>query len=514
MSPLGQGGLSGPSAPALAPADLAWVCDLVRAETAVVLDASKEYLVASRLLPLARRGGFPDVGAYVSRMRSASPADRWELVEAMTTNETSWFRDVEPFTYLRTSLLPALATASRSTRSLRVWSAACSTGQEPYTIAMLAADAPELRGFRTEILATDVDRTALERARSATYSQMEVGRGLPADMVARHLERAGMQWRVREEVRSAVRFSELNLARPFPERGRFDVIFCRNVLIYFDTATKQQVLERLHSVLAPDGVLVLGAAETTLGISGSWARVEGSRAALYRPLGGSASAPVAPAPPAQAPVGARTGAGRPWGTPAAGRVLPPASPLPPQPSRLGARPPAGSSLGGSLGGSSLGSPRAGSSLGASTPGASAPGGTARRDPHLGSPSAGLLPRTTAPPPRAARPVVPPRAAPSSGTAEPWSAGAPPIRAAPPSAAAWPPSTRPSRPSVVPPAGDGARPPTAGTTRLPGTGATGLPEPGAARPPVAGYARPPVPRTEKPRAGRQPGSSRPDSGGSR
>ncbi|WP_298988718.1 protein-glutamate O-methyltransferase CheR [uncultured Pseudokineococcus sp.] len=323
--------MSAPAAPSLSPADLAWVCEVVRAETAVVLDASKEYLVTSRLLPLARRAGLADVGSYVARARAGSAADRWELVEAMTTNETSWFRDVEPFTYLRERLLPELA-AARPGRSLRVWSAACSTGQEPYTIAMLLADAPELRGFRTEVLATDVDRTALERARSATYSQMEVGRGLPADLVARHLERAGLQWRVREPVRSCVRFAELNLARPFTERGRFDVVFCRNVLIYFDTVTKQQVLDRIHQVLAPDGVLVLGAAETTLGVSSAWTRVEGSRAALYRPAGASSSAGSSPA--GSSPTGSGAAGGGRLG------AVPTSAPAPVSGPLLAARPPA------------------------------------------------------------------------------------------------------------------------------------------------------------------------------
>ena len=456
-------------APVLAPADLAWVCDVVRAETAVVLDASKEYLVASRLLPLARRAGAADVPAYVARMRTASPAARWELVEAMTTNETSWFRDVEPFTYLRTSLLPALAAARSSTRSLRIWSAACSTGQEPYTIAMLLADAPELRGFRTEVLATDVDRTALARARAGTYSRMEVGRGLPADVLARHLEQTGGQWRVREAVRSAVRFSELNLARPFPDRGRFDVVFCRNVLIYFDTATKQQVLERLHAVLAPDGVLVLGAAETTLGVSTSWARVDGSRAALYRPLAtGSGSAPTGTgaARPAQAPA-------RPWGASPTGRgVAPPAtSASPAPPSRRPAAPPA--------------------------PGTGAP-------------------RTAAPPPRAAPPVLPPH---------PVTPRAAPPRAAPPRAA----TPRAAPPRVVPPRAAPARPAAAPSTRAAATTTSAWtpqrPVRPSAPPPGLVSTRPPVPRREPTRpdtgrpdtgraGGRPTGSARPDSGGDR
>jgi len=482
-------------APVLAPADLAWVCDVVRAETAVVLDASKEYLVASRLLPLARRAGAADVPDYVARMRTASPAARWELVEAMTTNETSWFRDVEPFTYLRTSLLPALAAARSSTRSLRIWSAACSTGQEPYTIAMLLADAPELRGFRTEVLATDVDRTALARARAGTYSRMEVGRGLPADVLARHLEHTGAQWRVREAVRSAVRFSELNLARPFPDRGRFDVVFCRNVLIYFDTATKQQVLERLHAVLAPDGVLVLGAAETTLGVSTSWARVDGSRAALYRPLAtGSGSAPTGTgaARPAQAPA-------RPWGASPTGRgVAPPAtSASPAPPSRRPAAPPA----------PGTGAPRTAAPPPRAAPPVLPPHPvTPRAAPPRAAPPRAAPPRAATP--RAAPPrVVPPRAAPARPAA------APPTRAAATTTSAWTPQ-RPVRPSAAPPPGPvSTRPPV--PRREPTRPDTGRPDTGRPDTGRPDTGRPDTGRPDTGRAGGRPtGSARPDSGGDR
>ncbi|MEJ5888547.1 CheR family methyltransferase [Pseudokineococcus marinus] len=493
--------MSAPASPSLSPADLAWVCEVVRAETAVVLDASKEYLVTSRLLPLARRAGLADVGAYVARARAGSAADRWELVEAMTTNETSWFRDVEPFTYLRERLLPELA-AARPGRSLRVWSAACSTGQEPYTIAMLLADAPELRGFRTEVLATDVDRTALERARSATYSQMEVGRGLPADMVARHLERAGLQWRVREPVRSCVRFAELNLARPFTERGRFDVVFCRNVLIYFDTATKQQVLDRIHQVLAPDGVLVLGAAETTLGVSAAWTRVEGSRAALYRPAGASSSGASSSVSSSSAGSGA-AGGGRLGAAPAPAPVSGPllaARPPAPAPLRLPApaRPPA--------------VPAA-----ALLPGAAEP----RR-----TPAGEALPRPVAPRPAAGQAVPPSPLAPGRVPATRSGTAAPPSRPGsvlPGSAFPNPAGSRPAGP-------DGSRPaPTQPV--VPGSPRRLLAPPPGGRPPAPPpRAAPPHPsaaasRTDarpdarthptsaRPRTA-APGGPRPDSGGTR
>ncbi|MEJ5944022.1 protein-glutamate O-methyltransferase CheR [Pseudokineococcus basanitobsidens] len=282
----------------LPPADLAWVRGLVHAETAVVLDASKEYLVLSRLAPLARRRGLPDVAAYVAAVRAGPAQGRWDLVEAMTTNETSWFRDVDPFTHLERVTLPALAAARPPGAALRVWSAACSTGQEPYSVAMLLVDAPALAGRRVEVLASDVDRTALGRTRDGSYSALEVARGLPPALRDRHLERCGDRWRVRERVRSLVRCAEVNLARPLPALGTFDVVLCRNVLIYLDAATRRRVLAGVHDLLAPDGLLVLGAAETTLGVSGSWARVEGGRAALFRPLPGAGARDPGAAVPA------------------------------------------------------------------------------------------------------------------------------------------------------------------------------------------------------------------------
>ena len=259
-----------------------FVRELVRAESAIVLETGKEYLVESRLVPLARAAGHPSVDAYVAELSTRrTPAALKQVVEALTTNETSWFRDSDPFTALRQSVFPALAKA-RPNRTLRVWAGACSSGQEPYSIVMTALDTPELAGWRIELLATDLSEEMLDRARAGEYSQLEVNRGLPATTMVRHFERAGLNWRINRSIRDRVEFRQLNLTRPFPPMGRFDVVFLRNVLIYFDLPTKRDVLKRVRQVMAPDGYLFLGAAEMTMGVDDAWERVPAGRSSVYR----------------------------------------------------------------------------------------------------------------------------------------------------------------------------------------------------------------------------------------
>ena len=261
----------------------AFVQQLVRNESAIVLDAGKEYLVESRLLPLAREAGAASVDEYVAELvRRRSPLALKQVVEALTTNETSWFRDSEPFVALRTTVLPTLA-AARGGRRLRIWCAACSTGQEPYSVAVTALETPQTAAAGVEVLGTDLSEEVLARARRAEYSQLEVNRGLPATTLVRHFERVGVSWRVSPAITSSVSFRTLNLIRPFPAVGRFDVVFLRNVLIYFDTPTKADILRRVRQVLAPDGYLFLGAAEMTMGIDDGWERLPGGRSSIYRP---------------------------------------------------------------------------------------------------------------------------------------------------------------------------------------------------------------------------------------
>ena len=171
---------------------------------------------------------------------------------------------------------------SRPNRQLRIWAAACSSGQEPYSIVMTAMDTPELAGWQVDVLATDLSQEMLDRARAGEYSQLEVNRGLPATTLVRHFERSGLGWRISPAIASQVQFRQLNLMRPFPPMGRFDVVFLRNVLIYFDLPTKRDILRRVRQVLAPDGHLFLGAAEMTMGVDDAWERVPAGRSSVYR----------------------------------------------------------------------------------------------------------------------------------------------------------------------------------------------------------------------------------------
>ncbi|MDM7830572.1 CheR family methyltransferase [Cellulomonas edaphi] len=285
----------------LSPEAFAFVADLVRRRSAIQLTPGKEYLVESRLLPLAREAGL-GLEAYVTRLRTrALPADVDAVVEAMTTNETSWFRDGAPYQALREDELPRLVAARGGIGRLRVWSAACSTGQEPYSVAMTMLDhLPP--GMTSEIVATDLSEQVLTRARTGRYSQLEVNRGLPAPLLVRHLVRAGTEWELSAAVRQMVSFRAHNLL-DVPPPGPFDVVLLRNVLIYFDLATKRAILDRVLRVIKPDGVLLLGAAETTLGVHEGWERATVGRTSVYRPLAPQrALAPTLPTPRTAAPV--------------------------------------------------------------------------------------------------------------------------------------------------------------------------------------------------------------------
>ncbi|NMR20545.1 protein-glutamate O-methyltransferase CheR [Cellulomonas fimi] len=265
----------------LAPESFRYVADLVRERSAIQLPAGKEYLVESRLQPLARQAGLVEVDEFVRALRTASkPADHERVVEALTTNETSWFRDATPFQALVRHVVPELLAQDPARTSLRIWSAACSTGQEPYSIAMQLRDGfPELD---SRIVATDLSAEVLLKGRAGRYSQLEINRGLPATMLVKHLTRAGTEWEVSDGLKSMVTFTRHNLLHTPPAGGPYDIVFLRNVLIYFDLAAKQEVLRRVQSVVRPGGFLLLGAAETTIGIDDSWERVPVGRSSVYR----------------------------------------------------------------------------------------------------------------------------------------------------------------------------------------------------------------------------------------
>jgi chemotaxis protein methyltransferase CheR len=266
----------------LSSTNFTFVSRLVRQEASIILEPGKEYLVEGRLLTLARKAGAQNVDEYLQQIQSRlDPIANHMIVDALTTNETSWFRDREPFQALTDTVLPNLVTSRANHRGLRIWSAACSSGQEPYSIAMLLEDAIPA-GWRYEIMASDISSEMIKRAETGEFSQVEMNRGLPAQLLVRHFERHGASWRIAPSLRRSVTFRRLNLSTPIPSHQPFDVIFLRNVLIYFDVSTKRSVLRNVSQLLRPDGWLFLGAAETTIGIDERFERVPAGRASAYR----------------------------------------------------------------------------------------------------------------------------------------------------------------------------------------------------------------------------------------
>lgn len=265
-------------------ADFDFISSVVRKDSAIVLERGKEYLVESRLLPLAREAGSVTISALVQELRRSpgSPL-RSQVIEAMTTNETSFFRDAHPFTALADTVLPELMEARKAQRSLNIWCGAASSGQEPYSIAMLLADAMATQpGWRARLLATDISQQMLDRTAAGLYSQLEVNRGLPAQRLVKHFSRVGTQWQVADDLRRMIETRLLNLDAPWPAMPQMDLVFLRNVLIYFDIPTKQRILARVRGIMHPGSYLFLGGAETTLNLDTQFERVQIGRAPAYR----------------------------------------------------------------------------------------------------------------------------------------------------------------------------------------------------------------------------------------
>ncbi len=263
-------------------ADFDLFARIVQQDSAIVLERGKEYLVSARLTPVATKAGLPSLAALASRLRSR-PTDpiRSDIVEAMTTNETSFFRDIHPFDALAKVVIPEIVSTPRPDRSLNIWAAACSSGQEPYSLGITALESLPV-GWQARITATDLSPQMVERTRNGRFSQLEVGRGLSAGRLVQHFQRAGTEWEASPQLRSMILARTLNLAAPLPLMPRFDVVFLRNVLIYFDVATKAAVLGAVRSVLRPGGYLFLGAAETTLGLDAGFERKALGRAMAYQ----------------------------------------------------------------------------------------------------------------------------------------------------------------------------------------------------------------------------------------
>jgi chemotaxis protein methyltransferase CheR len=263
---------------------ISFVCTLVRQHSAIELDAAKAYLIESRLGPVAKKHGFATTSDLVRGLQvSPKPDLRASVVEAMTTNETSFYRDIHPFEALRQTVLPELLNVQAAKRSLNIWSAACSTGQEAYSIAMLIRDHfPEMNTWKLSILGTDLSDDVLAKARSARFSQIEMNRGLPAALLSKHFVREGLNWQLSPQIRGMVSFSKLNLIERWPPMPVMDIVFLRNVLIYFSPATKKAILEKIRANMAPHSVLFLGAAETTMNLDTEFARIQTGNYVYYR----------------------------------------------------------------------------------------------------------------------------------------------------------------------------------------------------------------------------------------
>jgi chemotaxis protein methyltransferase CheR len=273
------------------PLDYDYLRKLLKDRSGLVLSADKQYLVESRLLPVARRIGAPHLSDLVAKLKApgAEPLIV-EVVEAMTTNESFFYRDKIPFEHFRDLMVPNLIKARAVQRRIRIWCAAASTGQEPYSLAMILKEmAAQLAGWRTEIVATDLSNEVLEKARAGVYSQFEVQRGLPIQMLMKYFTQAGETWKIAPEIKAMVQFRPLNLLADFGNLGTFDVVFCRNVLIYFDQPTKIGVMERLARITEADGYLVLGAAETVVGLTDVF-KPFADRRGLYVPSPAGATA--------------------------------------------------------------------------------------------------------------------------------------------------------------------------------------------------------------------------------
>lgn len=269
---------------------------IVRERSAIVLEPGKEYLVESRLVPVAQQHGLRDLHQLAAQMKTAPNSSLVaDVVDAMTTNETSFFRDIRPFEAMRSAILPQLIKARAADRTLTVWCAACSTGQEPYSLAMtLSEHFPELATWQVRIIGTDLSPTVIKQAERGVYTQLQVNRGVPAPLLVKYFERKGMEWHIKQEIKRRVEFKVANLVAPWPSMPTVDLVLMRNVLIYFDNAAREQILKRTHAGLASDGYLLLGSTESTIGLSVPFKREELGGIGTLRPTGAvSASAAAA-----------------------------------------------------------------------------------------------------------------------------------------------------------------------------------------------------------------------------
>ncbi len=275
------------------PEDFDFLSSLLKERSGLVLARDKGYLLESRLLPVARRHGIKGLDELVTSVRMRRDATLLrDITEAMTTNESLFFRDIKPFEIFKTKVLPDLMAGRQSTRTIRIWCAASSSGQEPYSLAMLLKEeGAKLQNWRIEITATDISVEMLEKAKAGSYSQFEVQRGLPINLLVKYFKQIGDKWQIDNAIRGMVKYREFNLLEDPATLGNFDVIFCRNVLIYFDQPTKTKVLDRMSRILPADGFLYLGGAETVIGVTERFQPLAGYRG-VYCLSSGQATQPA------------------------------------------------------------------------------------------------------------------------------------------------------------------------------------------------------------------------------
>lgn len=269
--------------------DFELLCGIVKSRSGLTLSPDKAYLVENRLMAVARKWGMNDIDGLAASVRGGPNEELLrEITEAMTTNETLFFRDQVPFEQLEKVVLPRLMENRKESRRIRIWSAACSSGQEPYSIAMVLKEMGSvLDNWRVEIVATDISRAMLDKARTGLYTQFEVQRGLPIAMLMKHFRQAGDKWEIDPAIRSMVEYEEFNLLNDPKNMGQFDIVFCRNVLIYLDPPTKTRVLDSVWNLMPPDGVLYMGGAETVMGVTERFQPVNEHRGMYSCVRGGS-----------------------------------------------------------------------------------------------------------------------------------------------------------------------------------------------------------------------------------
>jgi chemotaxis protein methyltransferase CheR len=267
----------------ISPESYKFLQDYVYRESGIVLEDDKHYLLQARLMPILKKDQLKTIDDICDRLRTGNADLRQRVVEAMTTNETLFFRDPAVFDALKATIIPGLMKARESTKRLSFWSAAASSGQEAYSLAILLLEMGlPAQGWNIQIMGTDLSNQILDRARQARYMQIEVNRGLPAPYLVRYFSKQGLEWQLKDNIRSMVSFQKFDLRQSPSALGTFDVVFCRNVLIYFDVPTKKRILGGLRSVLRDDGCLLLGGAEAILDLDGGYARQVVGQASAYR----------------------------------------------------------------------------------------------------------------------------------------------------------------------------------------------------------------------------------------